>query len=44
MDAKLVTEGPPEGKEHRIPERCFGDLLEGSRIIATRCSQDIIFE
>ena len=32
---KIVTEGPPEGKEHRIPERYFGDVLEGSRIVAT---------
>ena len=30
MDAvKLVTEGPPAGKEHRTPERYFGDVLEG---------------
>ena len=41
---KLETEGPPEGKEHRIPERYFGDVLEGSRIVATQCSQDIIFD
>src|SRR3990170_2058302 len=45
MDAvKLVTEGPPEGKEHRTPERYFDDVLEGSRIVATQCAQDIIFE
>ena len=45
MDAiKLVTEGPPEGKEHRTPKRYFGNVLEGSRIIATQCSQDIIFD
>ena len=41
---KLATEGPPEGKEHRTPERYFADVLEGSRIVATQCSQDIIFE
>ena len=41
---KIVTEGPPEGKEHHTPERYFGDVLEGSRIVATQCSQDIIFE
>ena len=36
MDAiKLLTEGPSEGKEHHIPERYFGDVLEGSRIVAT---------
>ena len=35
MDAKkLMTEGPPEGKEHRTPERYFEDVLEGSRIVA----------
>ena len=46
MDAvKLVTEGPPESKEHRrMPERYFEDVLEGSRIVATQCGQDIIFE
>ena len=41
---KLVTEGPPEGKEHRTPERYFEDVLEGSRILATQCAKDIIFE
>ena len=45
MDAvKLVTEGPPVVKEHRTPERYFEDVLEGSRIVATQCAQDIIFE
>ena len=45
MDAaKLVTEGPPEGKEHRMPERYFEDVLEGFRIMAKQCAQDIIFE
>ena len=41
---KLVTEGPPEGKEHRTPKRYFADVLEGSRIVAAQCAQDIIFE
>ena len=41
---KLTTEGPPEGKDHRMPERYFADVLEGSRIVATQCAQDIIFE
>ena len=40
----VLIEGPPEGKEHRTPERYFGDVLEGSRLVATECSQDIIFE
>ena len=45
MDAvKLATGGPPEGKEPRTPERYFEDVLEGSRIVATQCAQDIIFE
>ena len=30
MDAVEVAMGPPEGKEHRTPERYFADVLEGS--------------
>ena len=41
---KLATEGPLEGKEHRTPERYFGDVLEGSRIVADHCAKDTIFE
>ena len=41
---KLATEGPPEGKEHRTPERYFSDVLEGSRIVADHCAKDTIFE
>ena len=41
---KLATEGPPAGKEHRMPERYFDDVLEGSRIVEGQCSKDIIFE
>ena len=41
---KLATEGPPAGKEHRMPERYFDDVLKGSRIVEGRCSKDIIFE
>ena len=45
MDAeKLMTEGPPEGKEHRTPERYFDDVLEGSRIVEGQCAKDIILE
>ena len=45
MDAiKLTTRGPPEGKEHRTPERYFGDVLKGSHIVEGQCSKDIIFE
>ena len=44
LDAKkLMTEGPPEGKEHRRPELYFDGVLEGSRIVAEQCSKDIIF-
>ena len=44
MDAVEVTRGPPQGKEHRTPERYFADVLEGSRLAAAQCSQDIVFE
>ena len=45
MDAqKLMTEGPPEGKEHRRPELYFDGVLEGSRIVADHCAKGIIFE
>ena len=45
MDAvKLVNEGPPEGKEHRTPERYFEDVLEGARLIEGQCSKDMMFE
>ena len=45
MDAaKLVTEGPPAGKEHRTPERYFDGVLKGSCIVEGQCAKDIIFE
>ena len=44
MDAIEVTRGPPEGKEHHTPELYFVDVLEGSRLAAAQCSQDIVFE
>ena len=45
MDAiKLVTERPPEGKEHHTPERYFGVVLKGSRLVADECAKDVIFE
>ena len=40
---KLMTEGPPEGKEHRWPEHYFDGVLEGSCIVAEQCLKDIIF-
>ena len=44
MDAKkLMTEGPPEGKEHRRPELYFDGVLEGSRLAAEQCTKDVIF-
>ncbi|XBH62940.1 hypothetical protein VPH35_117032 [Triticum aestivum] len=45
MKATIVaTEGPPEGKDHRKPERYFDDVLEGARIVEGQCSKDIMFE
>ena len=45
MDAvKLTTEGPPAGKEHRMPERYFDDVLNGSRVVEDQRSKDNIFE
>ena len=43
MNAVEVASGPPEGKEHRTPERYFEDGVEGSRLVAAQCSQDIVF-
>ncbi|XBI28775.1 hypothetical protein VPH35_052927 [Triticum aestivum] len=44
MDAtKLMTEGPPEGKEHRRPELYYESVLEGSPLVAEQCGKDIIF-
>ena len=42
MDAKkLMTEGPPEGKEHRRPELYFDGVLEGSRTVADHCAKTL---
>ena len=44
MDAeKLMTEGPPGGKEHRKPELYYDNVLKGSRLVAEQCARDIIF-
>ena len=44
MDAKkLMTEGPPEGKDHRRPELYFDSVLEESRLVAEQCAKDIAF-
>ena len=45
MDAeKLMTEGPPKGKEHRHPEKYYDSVLKGSRLVAEQCAKDVIFE
>ena len=45
MDAeKLVTEGPPKGKEHRYPEKYYDSVLKGARLVAEECVKDVIFE
>ena len=41
---KLVTDPPPEGKEHRTPEMYYKSVLKGARTIAGECSKDVIFE
>ena len=44
MDAeKLMTEGLPEGKEHRKPELYYESVLKGSCLAAEQCTKDIIF-
>ena len=44
MDAtKLMTEGPPGGKEHCRPELYFHSVLEGSRLVVEQCAKDVIF-
>ena len=45
MDAeKLVTEGPPKGKEHRRPIQYDDNVLKGARLVAEECVKDVIFE
>ena len=44
LDAeKLITEGPPEGKEHRKPELYYEGVMKGARLAADKCTKDIIF-
>ena len=33
----MATAGPPEGKDHRKPERYFEDVLAGARIVEGQC-------
>ena len=40
---EIATTGPPEGKEHRQPEKYFDEVLEGAHIVEGQCSKDIIF-
>ena len=40
----VATAGPPEGKDHRKPERYFDDVLVGARIVEGQCSKDVIFD
>ena len=45
LDAeKLVNDGPPEGKEHRYPEKYYDGIMKGARLVADECTKDIIFE
>ena len=45
MDAEeLVTDGPPEGKEHRKPEMYYEGVLKGARLVADEGAKDVIFE
>ena len=39
----MATKGPPEGKDHRKPERYFDDVLEDAPIVEGQCSKDIMF-
>src|SRR3954462_9756084 len=41
---KLVTDGPPQGKEHRKPEMYYKEVLAGSRLIADECTHDVIYQ
>ena len=44
MDAEnLMTEGPPEGREHRKPELYYESVLKGSCLAVEQCTRDIIF-
>ena len=40
----VATAGPPEGKDHRKPERYFEDVLTRARIVEGQCSKDVIFD
>ena len=43
LDAeKLMTEGPPEGKD-RKPELYYEGALKGAGLVANKCTKDTIF-
>ena len=42
--ADVATAGPPEGKDHRKPERYFENVLACARIVEGQCSKDVMFE
>ncbi len=45
LDAeKLVKDGPPEGKEHRYPEKYYDGVMKGARLVENECARNIIFE
>ena len=45
LDAeKLVKDGPPEGKEHRYPEKYYDGVMKGARLVANECAKNIILE
>ena len=45
LDAvKLIKEGPPEGKEHRHPEKYYKGIPPGACLVADECAKDVIFE
>ena len=44
LDAeKMMTEGPPEGKEHRKSELYYEGVLKGAHLVAEQCTEDTIF-
>ena len=43
-DEKLVKDGPPEGKEHRHPEKYSDGVMKGARLVADECTKDKIFD
>ena len=44
LDAeKLMTKGPPKGQEHRKTELYYEGVLKGARLVADKCTNDIIF-